>query len=123
MSRVHTAAAEAALANMLWCDKHMEIPIIVDGALRGRIQWDGPIDQVLPDDIRIARKLKSQRELWDELVSKRIASIAFDGNSYTVHTKAGPGGAAAPRAAGSAQFRVLEPDHPFHEACDFGEKA
>ncbi len=96
----------------------MNITVLVDGVERARIEWEGSVEGVLPDDIRFARKLKANVILWKELIAKRIAGTSFDGRVYTVYTKTGKGGSVLAAPAAKMRSRVLETDHPFLEACD-----
>jgi len=97
----------------------MEIIVNVDGVERARLTWEGPLEGVAPDDIRLARKLKADGILWKELVTKRIAYASFDGRTYAIRTKAGPGASLPVKPSGPEAFRAMESDHPFNEACDW----
>jgi hypothetical protein len=98
----------------------MKIIVTVDGAERGSIEWDGPVEGVAPDDIRLARKLKADDALWKELVAKRIVGTTFSGSTCGVLTKAGSGAIPTAGPGGKESYRALESDHPFKEACDWG---
>lgn len=101
-----------------------KIEVFVDGARRAEIAWDGALEGVMPDDIRLARKLQAIEELWWELVEKRVVRVGFDGSRLSVITREGGKVLSSEffqiaKTAKDAGSRALEQDHPYMDICDF----
>jgi hypothetical protein len=102
-----------------------DIPVYIDGKMRGTIRWKGSVAGLEPDDIRLARKLKDIEPLWLELLEKRVVRVAFDDKQLYLTTR--EGGKvfskdffiAGKAESGNEKKRVMGNDHPFLDICDF----